>query len=83
MVTKKERVITGDMFLRKDLFKPFMNKIKEQKFKNIVIVGGSHSGFSCAWMLLNGPATYKRNTAIRSSYQESMPGAHQKSVPNC
>lgn len=68
MTTMKEKVITGDTFLRKDLFKPFMNKIKENKFKNIVIVGGSHSGFSCAWMLLNGPATYKNNTSIRTSF---------------
>ena len=42
-----------------------MNKIKEQKITNIVIIGGSHSGFSCAWMLLNGPATYKNNTSIK------------------
>ena len=24
----------------------------------VVIIGGSHSGFSCAWLLLNGPAMY-------------------------
>ena len=39
-----------------------MRRIKENKIKNIVIVGGSHSGFSAAWMMLNGPATYCRNT---------------------
>lgn len=52
-----------------------MAKIKEEKIKNIVIVGGSHSGFSCAWMLLNGPATYKKNTSIVSKYNEHFPGA--------
>lgn len=83
MTSRKECVITGDTFLRKDLFKPFMNRIKEQGFKNIVIVGGSHSGFSCAWMLLNGPATYNRNTAIRTSHRTSVPGAVYKSNPNC
>ena len=40
-----------------------MAKIKEQNLKKIVIIGGSHSGFSCAWMLLNGPATYYNNNA--------------------
>jgi hypothetical protein len=29
---------------------------KERKKLNIVIIGGSHSGFSCAWILLNGPS---------------------------
>lgn len=29
---------------------------KEKKKLKIVIIGGSHSGFSCAWILLNGPA---------------------------
>jgi hypothetical protein len=27
--------------------------------KRVVIVGGSHSGFSSAWILLNGPSSYK------------------------
>jgi hypothetical protein len=40
-----------------------MSKIKEQGLKKIVIIGGSHSGFSCAWMLLNGPAAYYNNNA--------------------
>lgn len=52
-----------------------MAKIKENQYKNIVIVGGSHSGFSCAWMLLNGPATYKYNTSIKSKFSENFPGA--------
>jgi len=47
-----------------------MEKIKENQFKNIVIVGGSHSGFSCAWMMLHGPATYKKNTSIKSKYTD-------------
>lgn len=51
--------------------------------KNIVIVGGSHSGFSCAWMMLNGPATYKNNTSVISKYNEEFPGAQQKSMTGC
>ena len=79
----REKVITGDTFLRRDLFKPFMSRIKEQRLKNIVIVGGSHSGFSCAWMLLHGPATYNKNTAIRSSFQERVPGGPVRANQNC
>jgi predicted NAD/FAD-binding protein len=40
-----------------------MSAINEQKMKKIVIIGGSHSGFSCAWMLLNGPTAYYHNNA--------------------
>jgi hypothetical protein len=32
------------------------NKEKSYISKKIVIIGGSHSAFSCAWLLLNGPA---------------------------
>lgn len=64
----KEKVILADHFLRKDLFKTTMTKIKENKLKNIVIIGGSHSGFSCAWMMLNGPATYNHNTSVKSKF---------------
>jgi hypothetical protein len=50
-----------------------MKRIKEEKLKNIVIIGGSHSGFSCAWMLLNGPATYNKNTSVNQSKREHFP----------
>ena len=39
-----------------------MKKIEDRP-KKIVIVGGSHSGFSCAWMLINGPASHVNNAA--------------------
>lgn len=42
-----------------------MEKINSNKYKNIVIVGGSHSGFSAAWLMLNGPATYKRMNSLK------------------
>lgn len=35
------------------------------KIKNIVIIGGSHSGFSAAWVLINGPADILNNTHIK------------------
>ena len=57
------KVIASDTFLRSQGFISTLNQIKEKKLKKIVIIGGSHSGFSCAWMLLNGPATYFNNNA--------------------
>lgn len=40
--------------------------IQEKKIKKVVIIGGSHSGFSAAWMLLHGPADILNNTHIRN-----------------
>ena len=65
----KDRYVLADHFLRRDYFKSIMNRIKEQKLKKIVIVGGSHSGFSSAWMLLNGPANYNKNLSIKPKTQ--------------
>jgi len=45
------------------------------KKKKIVIIGGSHSGFSCAWILLNDPSTYK-NIKLGTDYKP-------KFNPNC
>lgn len=49
--------------------------------KKIVIIGGSHSGFSCAWMLLNGPSMYYKNNA--NIYVDKIPYAQRKSIKNC
>lgn len=46
--------------------------IKEKAIKKVVIVGGSHSGFSCAWMLLKGPTLINKNSEIVIN---SMPNA--------
>lgn len=58
MNDRKEQVLLGDDFLKRDIYKATMEKINTNKYKKIVIVGGSHSGFSAAWLMLNGPATY-------------------------
>jgi hypothetical protein len=60
-----------------------MQKIKDNNYRNIVIVGGSHSGFSCAWMILNGPATYKRNNSLNHTSHTTFPDAPLKNIPNC
>jgi len=58
-----------------------MNMIKEKNLKKIVIIGGSHSGFSCAWMLLNGPAAYYNNNA--GIFVDKEPNAQRKYIKNC
>ena len=59
-----------------------MKHIHDQKLKNIVIIGGSASGFSSAWLILNGPATYKKNNSIRATSNQ-IPSAELKKIPNC
>ena len=58
----KDRVLTSDEFLKEEVFMATIKRIKAEKLKKIVIIGGSHSGFSAAWMLLNGPADLWHNT---------------------
>ena len=41
----------------------------------IVIIGASHSGFSSAWLLLNGPATFKKNNFINLDKWDTFPEA--------
>lgn len=61
---RRQRVILSDDFLKIDKYKEIMKMICEEGLSKIVIVGGSHSGFSCAWLILNGPASYKKNNHI-------------------
>ena len=69
----RERVILSDDFLKIDKYKEVMKTICEKKYKNIVIIGGSHSGFSCAWLILNGPASYKHNNSINLKKWQKYP----------
>lgn len=54
---------------------PTNNNLELIKKKKIVIIGGSHSGFSSAWILLNEPSTYK--------YIKKGQDYKQKYNPNC
>jgi hypothetical protein len=58
-----EQAMASDYLLGPDGYKETMKKIRKQNLKKVVIIGGSHSGFSCAWMLLNGPSAYYNNNA--------------------
>lgn len=48
----------SDHFLTEPGYLNFVNRCKERPGQRIVIIGGSHSGFSCAWMILNSPIRY-------------------------
>lgn len=57
-----------------------------------MILGGSHSGFSAAWMLMNGPADILKNTHVKPTVQYDVydrnkkfkfPDAVYKTVNEC
>ena len=74
----KEKVIISDHFLKRDVYKSIMTRIKSQNLKNIVIIGGSHSGYSCAWMILSRRAI---NIGVRIvSFAASAPGLRRVSA---
>ena len=64
--------VLSDHFLKKQGFLENIRKLKPKS--RVVIIGGSHSGFSCAWLLLNGPATANHN---------SVPFANRKVQKQC
>jgi len=87
MKDRQDRVLLPDQFLKRKVYKETMSLINTNKFKNIVIIGASHSGFSSAWLLLYGPATFKRENALLRTGQPirttHFPDAEQKSNPHC
>lgn len=83
MKKQSDKLVDAGVFMKQEGFKTYMQRIKEQGYKNIVIVGGSHSGFGCAWMILNGPATYNRNNSINDKTYQQMPEAPFKQLQNC
>ena len=67
MTEKKEDVILSDYFLQREGYLETMKRIIDNRKRNIVIIGGSHSGFSAAIMLTKGPSTMLRNTSVKPS----------------
>jgi hypothetical protein len=53
---RKQKVFTSDEMLHEKGFRNLVTEIKANpSVSQIVIIGGSHSAFSIAWLLLNGP----------------------------
>ncbi len=65
----------SDYVLQETGYNHILNNLKLKEKKRIIIIGGSHSGFSCAWILLNGYIDmYKlkeQNKSIRISSPNS------------
>lgn len=88
MVHKREQVITSDYFLKKEGFIKTMTALghlqKHGVKKKIVIVGGSHSGFSCAWMLINQRPAHESDENYEKLNLNGKPlGATRRVVNNC
>ena len=69
MADRKQDVLTSDYVLNKMGYLETIRRIKQENKKKIVIIGGSHSGFSTAWILLNGPADIMHNTHVKPTVQ--------------
>ena len=91
MKDRRHDLLTSDYCLQKTGFYDLVKRIKEFNKKKIVIIGGSHSGFSTAWLLLNGPADILHNTHVVPSAQRihkntgkfEFPGAPIRGIANC
>ena len=49
----------SDYVLQEEGYNNLISTLNLKPKKKVVIIGGSHSGFSCAWLLINKPANYK------------------------
>jgi hypothetical protein len=78
----QQKVVLADEFLRQDGYTRTMTDICENKLKNIVIIGGSASGFSCAFTMLHGPATFNSNNSRKVTKGE-FPKAERKVIKDC
>jgi len=58
------------LILKKEGFISFRKYIIDNKIDSIDIIGGSHSGFSVAWMLLNGSAMFNYEASHLSQLPE-------------
>lgn len=91
MKLRTEDVVTSDYILKKAGYLATIKKMKSLGKRKIVIIGGSHSGFSTAWILLNGPADIMHNTHVKPTVQYEkerkkkfqFPGAAERSIENC
>ena len=52
------KFFVSDQIMMKEGFMRFKKYVVENQVEEVDIVGGSHSGFSVAWMMLNGSAMF-------------------------
>jgi lysine/ornithine N-monooxygenase len=71
----------SDHVLQEQGFKSLTYTLFSKVKKRVIIIGGSHSGFSCSWMLLNQPSNYK-NILIDDIHPEYQ-AKFNKECPNC
>lgn len=77
----EDKIILSDNFLQEDSFIRLYNFLKSRRTKKVVIIGGSHSGFSCAWLLLNGFSSKK--TSIVSKCHQTLKSCDCCTPTNC
>ena len=58
-IVGEKNFFLSDYILQEQGFKLFTNSLFSRNKKRVIIIGGSHSGFSCAWILINQPSSYK------------------------
>ena len=61
------KVVLSNFFLSKSGYKQNVSEPKK-----VTIVGASHSGFSCAWLFLNGPKKCHKDIRIKIIYREKI-----------
>jgi hypothetical protein len=61
------KVVLSNFFLSKS---GYSENVREPK--KITIVGASHSGFSSAWLFLNGPEKCRKDIRIKIIYREKI-----------
>ena len=80
----KGKILLSNDFLQRKVFKQTMEEItKMTKQPKVVIIGASHSGFSCAWLLLNGPASFKTHNFMKLEKWAKFPEAHRYENSKC
>jgi lysine/ornithine N-monooxygenase len=58
MLKGEDNVYLSDSVLQREGYMKLHDNIISNNKRKIVIIGGSHSAFSCAWIMLNFPSSY-------------------------
>ena len=58
-IVKTSDFYTSDNVLQENGYNKLINNLNTKKDKRVVIIGGGHSAFSSALIILNGPSNYK------------------------